>query len=149
MADLGWVAQFFCDYRMLESNAAALKDISRQMPVIVDHLGMVPAAQGVGDPNFQALLKLVGDGHAHVKVSAVYRLSAHFPDYADAWPLHDALVRANPERLMWGTDWPHPSIAAAVMPDDGHLLDLFFDWTPDEAMRRRILVDTPSRLFGT
>jgi predicted TIM-barrel fold metal-dependent hydrolase len=148
MAELGWVAQFFCDYRMLAGTAAALRDISRDLPVIVDHLGMVPAAQGVGDPNFQALLKLVGDGHAYVKVSAVYRLSSQFPDYADARPLHDALLRANPERLMWGTDWPHPSIAAEVMPDDGHLLDLFHDWTPDEATRRRILVDTPARLFG-
>jgi 2-pyrone-4,6-dicarboxylate lactonase len=57
MADLGWVAQFFCDHRMLAPNAAALREISRDMPVIVDHLGMVPAAQGVSDPNFQALLK--------------------------------------------------------------------------------------------
>jgi predicted TIM-barrel fold metal-dependent hydrolase len=149
MADLGWVAQFFCDHRMLESTAAALRDISRQMPVIVDHLGMVPAEEGVGDPNFQALLRLVGEGHAHVKLSAVYRCSAHYPDYADARPLHEALVRANPERLIWGTDWPHPSIAAEVMPDDGHLLDLFHDWTPDQETRRRILVDTPARLFGT
>ena len=79
------------------------------MPVIVDHYMMMPAARGVGDPNFQALLKLVGDGHAHVKVSAPYRVSTQFPDYADARALHEALVRANPERLMWGTDWPHPS----------------------------------------
>jgi predicted TIM-barrel fold metal-dependent hydrolase len=149
MAELGWVAQFFCDHRMLAPTAAALREISRDMPVIVDHLGMVPAADGVGDPNFQALLKLVGDGHAYVKLSAVYRLSAQYPDYADARVLHDALIRANPERLLWGTDWPHPSIAAEVMPDDGHLLDLFHDWTPDETTQRRILVDTPARLFGT
>jgi len=116
--------------------------------VIVDHLGMVPAAAGVGDANFQALLKLVGDGRVYVKLSAVYRLSTRYPDYADARPLHDALLRANPERLMWGTDWPHPSIAAAAMPDDGHLLDLFHDWTPEGATRRRILVDTPARLFA-
>ena len=148
MADLGWVAQFFCDHRMLAPTAQALRDIARQMPVIVDHFGMVPAAQGAGDPNFQALLRLVGDGCVHVKASAVYRLSAQYPHYADARPLHDALVRANPERLMWGTDWPHPSIAADVMPDDGHLLDLFHDWTPDDDIRRRILVDTPARLFA-
>jgi 2-pyrone-4,6-dicarboxylate lactonase len=79
---------------------------------------------------------------------AVYRLSTQFPDYPDAQPLHGALLAANPERLMWGTDWPHPSIPAAVMPDDGHLLNLFHDWTPDEQTRRRILVDTPARLFG-
>jgi 2-pyrone-4,6-dicarboxylate lactonase len=148
MAELGWVVQFFCDHRMLASTAAALRDIAKDLTVIVDHLGMVPAVQGVGDPNFQALLKLVDDGHAYVKLSAVYRLSTQFPDYPDAKPLHDALVRANPERLMWGTDWPHPSIPADVMPNDGHLLDLFHAWTPDRQIRQRILVDTPERLFG-
>jgi 2-pyrone-4,6-dicarboxylate lactonase len=148
MAELGWVVQFFCDHRMLAETAPTLRDIAREMTLIVDHLGMVPAAQGITDPNFQALLKLVGAGHAYVKLSAVYRLSTQFPDYPDAQPLHEALVRANPECLMWGTDWPHPSIPAAVMPDDGHLLDLFHDWTPDEQTRRRILMDTPARLFG-
>jgi predicted TIM-barrel fold metal-dependent hydrolase len=49
---------------------------------------------------------------------------------------------------MWGSDWPHPSIPAEIMPDDGHLLDLFMDWTPDATTRRRILVETPARLFG-
>jgi 2-pyrone-4,6-dicarboxylate lactonase len=147
MRDLGWVMQVFCDWRVLQNAAAALRDISGEMPVIVDHFGMVPASGGVDDANFQALLKLVGDGHVHVKLSAVYRLSAQYPDYADGRALHDALVSANPQRLMWGTDWPHPSIPADVMPDDGHLLDLFHDWTPDEETRRRILVDTPTRLF--
>ena len=73
---------------------------------------------------------------------------ACYPDYDDARAFHDALVAANPERLMWGSDWPHPSIAAEIMPDDGHLLDLFMAWTPDETTRRRILVETPTRLFG-
>lgn len=148
MAELGWVMQIFCDHRMLGGAAPYLREVSREMPVIVDHLGMVPATAGIADQNFQALLKLVGDGHVHVKLSAVYRVSDRYPDYADAQPLHAALVSANPERLIWGTDWPHPSIAAAVMPDDGHLLDLFFDWTPDREARHRILVDTPARLFG-
>ena len=84
----------------------------------------------------------------HVKISAPYRMSSRYPDYPDARPFHDALVRANPERLMWGSDWPHPSIAAQIMPDDRHLLDLFFEWTPDGDVRRRILVETPARLFG-
>jgi predicted TIM-barrel fold metal-dependent hydrolase len=147
MAELGWVAQFFCDGRMLKHFAPALRDIARDMAVVVDHYGMVDAARGVDDENFQALLRLVGDGVAHVKVSAPYRVSKRYPDYDDARALHDALLRANPERLMWGTDWPHPSIDAAVMPDDGHLMDLFCEWTPDEAMRRRILIETPARLF--
>ena len=108
MADLGWAMQIFCDHRMLAGAASSLREFSRHMPVIVDHLGMVPAPAEVAESNFQALLKLVGDGHVHIKLSAVYRLSGQYPDYPDARPLHDALVRANPERLMWGTDWPIP-----------------------------------------
>jgi 2-pyrone-4,6-dicarboxylate lactonase len=148
MAELGWAMQIFCDWQMIGETAPTLREISREMPVIVDHYMMLPAARGVNDANFQALLKLVGDGHVHVKVSAPYRVSQQFPDYEDVRALHEALLRANPERLMWGTDWPHPSIDVAVMPDDGHLLDLLFDWTPDESMRRRIFVETPARLFG-
>lgn len=149
MAELGWVMQLFCDHRVMQDVAPTLRAVSREMPVIIDHMLMVPAHKGVNEPNFQALLKLVGEGHAHVKVSAAYRLSDRFPDYPDAKPFHDALLRANPERLMWGTDWPHPWVSAEAMPDEGHLLDLFMDWTPDEAVRRRILVGTPSRLFGS
>ncbi|MGH6665649.1 MAG: amidohydrolase family protein [Pseudolabrys sp.] len=148
MAELGWVMQIFCDYHLLGDTAPRLREIARDMPVIVDHYGMVDASRGVNEPNFQALLKLVGEGHAHVKVSAPYRVSKLYPDYADARALHHALVAVNPERLMWGTDFPHPFIPAAVMPDDGHLLDLLFDWTPDEAVRRKILIETPTRLFG-
>jgi len=147
MAELGWVMQIFCDWRVMHDVAATLRTISREMPVIVDHYGMVDAARGVNEPNFQALLKLVGEGYVHVKVSAAYRISKKFPNYPDARPFHDALLRANPERLIWGTDWPHPSIAAEVMPDDGHLLDLFMEWTPDTETRQRILVGTPARLF--
>jgi len=148
MIELGWVMQIFCDGRVLAEHAPRLREIARDLPVIVDHYGMMSASQGVGQPGFQALLRLVGDGHAYVKVSAPYRISKKYPDYPDAQPFHTALVAANPERLMWGTDWPHPSIAASVMPDDGHLLDLLFEWTLDEAMRRKILVETPTKLFG-
>src|SRR5215831_19513063 len=149
MRELGWVMQVFCDWRLMADIGATLRDLSREMPVIIDHMLHIPAARGENDANFRTLLRLVGEGHLHVKVSAPYRLSMQFPDYPDAKPFHDALLRANPERLMWGTDWPHPSIPGEVMPDDGHLLDLFYDWTPDEQTRRRILVDTPARLFGT
>jgi hypothetical protein len=110
--------------------------------------GVASAARGVDDPAFQTLLRLVGDGRLHAKLSAPYRLSEAFPDYSDARGFHDALLRVNPERLLWGTDWPHPQIAAEVMPDDGHLVDLFNAWTPDPRHRQLILVDTPARLFG-
>ncbi len=147
MRELGWVVQVFCDHRRLPAIAAALAAIAAEMPVVVDHMLAVPAARGIADPGFQALLRLVGEGLAHVKLSGAYRLSSRFPDYPDARPFHDALLAANPERLLWGTDWPHTSIPAEIMPDDGALLDLFQDWTPRAEDRARILVETPARLF--
>ena len=148
MRKLSMVMQIFCDWRLLAGIAPLLRDLAREMPVVIDHMLNIPAERGVDDRAFQALLRLVGEGHVYCKLSAAYRLSAQYPDYPDARAFHDALLRANPERLLWGTDWPHPSIAAAVMPDDGHLVDLFHRWTPDERMRRAILVETPGRLFA-
>jgi 2-pyrone-4,6-dicarboxylate lactonase len=91
---------------------------------------------------------LVGEGHCWVKLSGAYRCSRLYPDYGDVTPMQRALVRANPERLVWGTDWPHPSIPAATMPNDGRLLNLLQSWTPDPAVLQRILVDNPARLYG-
>jgi len=148
MRALGWVMQVWCDWRLLPDVTATLRGIAAEMPVVIDHMLNMPAERGTNDPAFQSLLRLVGDGHVHAKVSAPYRGSSRYPDYGDARALHDALLRANPERLIWGTDWPHPQIDAAVMPDDGHLVDLFHAWTPQAADRQRILVDNPMRLFG-
>jgi hypothetical protein len=86
--------QVFCDWRLMSEVAATLREISREMPVIVDHMLNIPARRGVNDAQFQALLRLVGGGHVHVKLSAAYRLSDEFPDYSDARPFHDALLRA-------------------------------------------------------
>jgi 2-pyrone-4,6-dicarboxylate lactonase len=148
MRELGWVMQVWCDWRLMADVAGTLRDISREMPVIVDHMLSMPAVRGINDPAFQALLRLVGEGYVHAKLSGAYRVSEKFPDYPDARAFHDALLAANPERLTWGTDWPHPQIDKAVMPDDGHLVDLFLQWTPDARQRALILVETPARLFG-
>ncbi len=148
MRELGWIMQVWCDWRALPDVAGKLREISAEMPMVIDHMLNIPAARGIADAAFQTLLRLVGDGVLYGKLSAPYRLSGTFPDYPDARAFHAALVRANPERLLWGSDWPHPQIAAAVMPDDGHLVDLFNAWTPDPGHRRLILVDTPARLFG-
>jgi predicted TIM-barrel fold metal-dependent hydrolase len=148
MRDLGLVMQLWCDWRVLPDMAPKLRSLSREMTIVIDHMGNIPAARGTDDRSFQNLLRLVGDAHVFVKLSAAYRMSTQYPDYADAQPFHAALVRANPERLIWGTDWPHPQVAADVMPDDGHLVDLFHRWTPDPEHRHLILVDNPARLFG-
>jgi len=148
MRDLGWHVQVWCDHRILPEMAPTLAEIGRTIPVVLDHLGEARAADGVEHPSFQALLRLVGDGQCWAKVSGAYRASRLFPDYPDTEPLHAALVRANPDRLVWGSDWPHPQVDAAAMPNDGRLLNLLLRWTPDPAIRRKILVENPARLYG-
>ena len=98
-------------------------------------------------------------GHAYVKISAAYRVSKKAPDYADVTPLAQALVAANADRIVWGTDWPHPdsdagrgkplsNIAAPFPIDDGLLFNQLVKWVPEEAVRKKILVDNPARLYG-
>jgi predicted TIM-barrel fold metal-dependent hydrolase len=144
MAELGWHLQLWIDVKDLPETIPIIKAIGR--PVVIDHMGRTDARAGTATPGFQSLLRLVGDGGCWVKVSGAHRLSQSAPDYADARPFHEALVRANPERLIWCSDWPHPRIEGE-MPDAGRLLALFQQWTPGEEVRRRILVDNPARLY--
>lgn len=146
LRELGWVAQFWCDWPMLPQVMPQLVKASASLPVVIDHIMEMPPHLGIGHPSFQALLRMLGDGHATVKLSGYCRFSQG-PDYDDALPMHRALVAANPDGLIWGTDWPHTHIPKSNMPDDGHLADLFAAWTPDPAVRRKILVDNPRRLF--
>jgi predicted TIM-barrel fold metal-dependent hydrolase len=145
MADLGWHLQLWIDVKDLPDTLPTLRDIG--LPVVVDHMGRTDARSGTNAPGFQSLLRFVGDGEGWVKVSGAHRLSQQAPHYEEARPFHDALVRANPERLVWGGDWPHPRIEGE-MPDAGRLFELFHAWTPDEATRRRILVTNPAQLYG-
>lgn len=145
MKDLGWHLQLWIDVKDLPDTIPILKQIG--LPVVIDHMGRTDARAGTGTPGFQSLLRLLGEGGCWVKVSGAHRLSNNAPDYPEARAFHEALVAANPEQLVWGTDWPHPRIEGN-MPDAGHLLDLFNAWTPSEATRRRILVDNPAKLYG-
>jgi 2-pyrone-4,6-dicarboxylate lactonase len=145
MAELGWHLQLWIDVKDLPDTIPTLAALG--LPVVIDHMGRTDARAGTATPGFQSLLRFVGDGGCWVKVSGAHRLSQRAPDYADARPFHEALVRANPERLVWGSDWPHPRIEGE-MPDAGRLYELFHTWTPDDATRRRILVANPARLYG-
>jgi predicted TIM-barrel fold metal-dependent hydrolase len=145
MKDLGWHLQLWIDCKDLPDTIPILKEIG--LPVLIDHMGRTDARAGTGTPGFQSLLRLVGEGGCWVKVSGAHRLSNNAPHYPEARPFHEALVRANPEQLVWGSDWPHPRIEG-VMPDAGKLFDLFCEWTPDAGTRKRILVDNPARLYG-
>jgi predicted TIM-barrel fold metal-dependent hydrolase len=136
---------------------AALKDdlAALPFPVVIDHFGRAKAALGPGQPGFGALLDLVKSGRAYVKISAAYRASEKAPDFPDAAPIAQAIVAANPDRVVWGSNWPHPGrgrtasdIAPPYPNDDGLLLNQLPKWVPDAAIRRKILVDNPARLYG-
>ena len=145
MADLGLHAQFMMDANALTSALPFFKNW--KLPVVLDHMGNVDGALGANQPGVQHMCKLLAEGKIWVKVSGAYRVSTQYPNYADAKTIHEALVCANPEQVIWGSDWPHPRLEKD-MPEDGHLLDLFNFWTPDAGLRKKILVDNPARLYG-
>jgi predicted TIM-barrel fold metal-dependent hydrolase len=131
------------------------KDIVELMPVFtkqtvplsIGHFAYQPAAAGVNAPGFQALLALMRAGNCWMKISGANRVSAtDLPPYDDVKPLAHALIEAAPDRIMWGTDWPHPN-KYVVNPNDGDLVDAFGDWVADEVLRRRIMVDTPAAFY--
>jgi len=141
---LGWHLQLLLDGRDLPDLAGRLG----RLPVdfVVDHMGHMPASLGTGHAGFQTLLQLLRGGRCWVKLSGAYRISAKPQPYDDAVPFARALVETAPDKLVFGTDWPHPSISVP-MPQDASLLDLLPAWAPDEATRRRILVENPARLY--
>lgn len=138
----------------------ALKDLVAASPVLVvfDHFGGAKAELGPHQPGFADLVELVRSGKAYVKISAAYRVSKLAPDYADVVPLAQALIAANAERVVWGTDWPHPTgtppggkptdVTPLLPIDDSRLLNQLPVWAPDPTIRHQILVDNPARLYG-
>ena len=116
------------------------------VPVVLDHMACLKTERGVDDPAFQTVLKALQDGAVWIKLS-VCRVSKQAPACLDLKPFHDALVAANPQRLLWGSDWPFVRMGEQS-PDAGQLLDLFHDWVPDAATRHAILVDNPAALYG-
>lgn len=143
---LGWHIEFLLHVHEID---AAIDDI-RRMPVdiSVGHFGYMPAALGVDHPKYRAFLDLVADGRCWVKLSGAYRITARRQlPYDDTVPFAHALVARRPDRILWGTDWPHP-ICPVPMPNDGDLADMLLDWVPDPAVRHRILVDNPAQLYG-
>ena len=117
--------------------------------LVIDHVGKFLEPVATDHPSFRALLRLVESGRVWVKLSAPYEVSkVGRPLYGDVGALAKALVKAAPERMLWASNWPHPSATDANRPDDAELLDLLLDWAPDDAVRRKILADNPARLYG-
>ena len=156
MARRNWHVQVYTSLDM----AAALKNevTASPVPVVFDHFAGARAALGTDQPGFADLCDMLRSGRAWVKVSGSYRASEKAPAYKDATPLAKAMIAANADRIVWGTDWPHPDShapglqATDVRPftdiDDGLLLNELATWAPDAATRQKILVDNPARLYG-
>lgn len=143
VAGLGWHVQLHVQASTLPKIAERLLKLPTDF--VVDHFGRVDARQGVEQPAFQTLLRLVDCGRCWVKLSGAYRIDLDGAPYRNAAPIARELVKRNPERMVWGTDWPHPDVAP--VPEDGPLLDALSDWLPDAATRDRVLVDNPAKLY--
>ena len=153
----GWHVQLYTNLAMI----TAIKDLvlNAPVPVVFDHFGGAQAALGVEQPGFSDLVDLVKSGKAYVKISGAYRASKQGPDYQDCVPLAKMLIAANADRIVWGTDWPHPDsvtppgrkpteVTPLFQIDDGRLLNQLPVWAPDAAVRKKILADNPARLYG-
>jgi predicted TIM-barrel fold metal-dependent hydrolase len=142
---LGWHLQFYANFREqpeVEEILAALP-----VPIVIDHFGRIRASEGTAAPAFQAVLRLLRRDNCHAKLIGPYFISDQFPHYHDITPFARAMVEVAPNRVVWGTDWPHAS-ARDKMQDDGDLADMLAEWVPDEKMRHKVLVANPARLYG-
>jgi predicted TIM-barrel fold metal-dependent hydrolase len=115
--------------------------------LVLDHLGHVLGSEGVDAPGFRVLLRLLDTGRCWVKLASLYRSSSLPYPHEDMLPMIHAVVRTRPDRLIWGTNWPHP-IYKGPMPNDADTVDLLPLWIEDPQVRRQVLVDNPARLYG-
>lgn len=145
LAAIGWHLQIHMEAVLIADLAPALE--YSPVPVVIDHVGRVDAGLGLEQAPFQRLLGLMGDERFWVKVSGCDRITRAGPPYADALPFARKLVEEFPDRVVWGTDWPHPHHAGPT-PDEGMLVDIIAGMAPTEGLRRKLLVDNPLRLYG-
>jgi D-galactarolactone isomerase len=146
--EFGWHVQLQLDGRELPEREALIRKVLGTL--VIDHVGKFLEPVPVDHPGFRVLLKLLENGRTFVKLSAPYEVSkVGLPNYDDVGALAKVLVREAPDRMLWATNWPHPTpITASPKPDDAHLLDMLLDWTPDAATRHKVLVDNPAKLYG-
>ena len=144
IAPMGWHMQFLVDGRELPGLLPRMAKLP--CPGVIDHMGHMPAALGFQHPGFQAVRELVANHGWWTKLSGAYRISDSWDDFPEVVPIAQGLIEAAPDRVLWGSDWPH--VAMAHMPDTGRLRNLLKVWAPDPVTRHQILVENPARLYG-
>ena len=142
----GWHIQFYPHGTDITEYADKL--LSLKNDIVLDHFASIPAEGGVDQPAMKAVMKMLDTGRVWLKLSGPMRCTLQNAPYPSVTPIARALVKHAPERLVWGSDWPHVNLDGREMPDAGILLDLLREWVPDEATRKRILVDNANRLYG-
>jgi len=143
--EMGWHLILHLDAADLVQFDALFKKIP--VPMVIDHMGRVKAADGLEQPAFKVLLEWMRNEKFWVKVCGAERVSSKGPPFTDAVPFARKLIEAAPDRILWGTDWPHPNVGKH-MPNDGDLIDLFPQMAPTPELQKKILVDNPARLYG-
>ena len=148
VAVLGWHLQFNLDGSQITERAELLRRLPSQL--VFDHMGHPTLPAGIEDRSFAVMRGLIDRGRTWIKLSGAYSNSKIGPpSYPEATAIAQAFVKAAPERMVWGSDWPHPGEQSKpVLPDDALLFDLLAVWAADEATRRRILVENPESLYG-
>jgi predicted TIM-barrel fold metal-dependent hydrolase len=145
IAELGWHIEFLFAGQHFLDLLPILREV--RVPISIGHFGYMPAAEGISYPPFQALVDLIKEGNTWMKLSGPNRLGVgDLPPWDAVVPLAHALIEANPERMLWATDWPHPNKFGA-MPNDADLIEQLIRWAPDAALQTRILVDNPASLY--
>jgi len=144
LADIGWHLQIHMESTLIEAMTPILK--RSPVPVVIDHIGRVDAGLGLEQAPFQSLRRLLENDGLWVKVSGCDRITRAGPPYADALPFARGLVAEYPDRVLWGTDWPHPHHAGPI-PDDGLLVEIIAEMAPFEDLRRQLMVENPRRLY--
>lgn len=144
IAPLGWHAQIHMSGEQIVAHAALLERLP--CPIVIDHMGRLPPTTGTGHPAFATISRLIDLGRCWVKLSGAYLNTIDGPPYRDATRVAQAFTRLAPERLVWGSDWPH--VTEQHKPDDAALIDLLEEWSGTDEIRTRILVDNPTVLYG-
>jgi 2-pyrone-4,6-dicarboxylate lactonase len=142
----GWHIQFYPHGTDIVEYADKLLALPNQ--IVLDHFASIPAAGGVDQPAVKAVLKMLDTGKVWLKLSGPMRCTAEPPPYPSVTPLAHVFVKHAPERMVWGSDWPHVNLDGMVMPNDGDLLDLLAEWVPEAAVRNRILTQNAKALYG-